>query len=41
MEISHGAIFDKTSCTVVQGLCPNFRATLTLCHNPMGNPVCM
>ena len=35
MEISHGAIFDKTPCTIVQG------SNLTLCHNPMGNPVCM
>ena len=32
MENSLGAIFDKSPCTIVQGLSPNFGATLKI-HN--------
>ena len=30
MEISLGAIFDKIPCTIVQGVWPNFGATLKI-----------
>ena len=30
MEISFGAIFDEIPCTIVQGVWPNFGATLKI-----------